>query len=41
MDIAIVNIDTQELLWFQDFLGLSECKAKVDRFLTEHFNQAR
>lgn len=36
MDIAIIETSTKKMVWYQKFLGKSECQAKVDRFVKHY-----
>lgn len=32
MDIGVVDTNTNELVWYNDYLGEEECKQKIDLF---------
>ena len=36
MDIAIIEIKTKKMVWYQKFLGKPECVAKSDNFIKKH-----
>lgn len=39
MPIAIVDGTTNKMVWYEEFMGESECQKKVNEFLTQHCTQ--
>jgi hypothetical protein len=36
MPIAIIDVDTNKMVWFEEYIGKEECQEKVNEFLYQH-----
>ena len=36
MDIAVIDCSTNEMVWYEDYLGKEECQERVNRFVAKH-----